>query len=70
MKQSAWRRIWARTAKLNQLARVQELGMVSLFISKSQRQKHYGPRLADVCWKLKLSRFGFADSLEARRFQA
>ena len=40
LNQSAWRGVGASTAELNEPARVQkELGRVSLFNSKSQRQK-------------------------------
>ena len=62
LNQSAWRGVWARTAKLNHSARVQrKLERGSLFSHKSQRLRHFRPTLAEGCWKLKTSRSRFAE---------
>jgi hypothetical protein len=53
LNQSGWRRVWARTAELNQPGRVhKEIKRKSLFSSKSLRLKHSRPRLAGDSWKL------------------
>jgi hypothetical protein len=42
LNQSAWRRVWVRTAELNQSVRAQkELESVSLLSSESQRLKTF-----------------------------
>ena len=68
LSQSSQREVLAKTVKLYQPARVQkELKHVILFSSKSQKQKHYRPRITDGDWKVKLSKSRLAqDQIEWR----